>query len=258
LVSASMLVVEYRTFCELRDAEQDAPRQRAFTHDGGFSRAAEHDQPFPLVAKLGKWSDEEDEGLWEQSTDAGSGLLDDKSCCASTADASEADCQSLPGPPGFHAVATLAVPPGMHAATEGRTTLRLLNLPSSMCRDDLVCWLQAHGFSAGTHFDFVFVPMDAAGVSSCGHAIINMGSPHHAETLLRRLQGFHNWSCGSTEVLEIVWNVEEQGLSRLVERLRNSSVMHMRVPDICKPCVFSWMGRVQFPKPTRRIRYQQK
>jgi hypothetical protein len=57
-------------------------------------------------------------------------------------------------------------------------------------------------------------------------------------------------------VLEIVWNAQEQGLNRLVERLRNSSVMHMRVPDICKPCMFSQMGRVQFPKPTRRIRCQ--
>jgi hypothetical protein len=253
-----MLVVEYRTFWELQAVAQDVPRARAFSHDGCLSRVVEHKHPFPLVSKLGKWSDEEEEGLSDQSTDAGSHSIDDKSCCASTADASEAGCQSLAGPPGFHAVGALAGPPGVHAAADCRTTLRFLNLPSSMCRDDVVCWLQTQGFSAGTDFDLVFVPMDEAGTSSLGHAIVNMGAPHLAETLLRRLQGFHNWACGSTEVLEIVWNDEEQGLSKLVERLRNSRVMHTRVPDICKPCVFSQAGRVQFPKPTRRIRYQQK
>jgi hypothetical protein len=253
-----MLVVEYRTFLELEAAEQDVLRTRGFTHDGCLSRATEHENPFPLLSKLGKWSDEDDEGLSDQSTDVGSRFIDDKSYCASTADASETNSRTLAGPPGFHAVAPLSGPPGMHAAADCRTTLRLLNLPSSMCRDDVVCWLQMQGFTAGMDFDFVFVPMDATGASSLGHAIVNMCSSHHAESLLQRLQGFHSWPCGSTEVLEIVWNDQEQGLNRLVERLRNSGVMHMRVPDICKPCVFSQMGRVQFPKPTRRIRYQQK
>jgi hypothetical protein len=252
-----MLVVECRTFWELEAAEQGLLRARAFTYDGCLSRVlTEQETPFPLVSKLGKWSDEEDEGLWDQSTDAGSHLIDDNSCCASTADASETDGQTLAGPPGFHALAPLSLPPGVHAVSDCRTTLRLVNLPSGMCRDDVVCWLQTQGFSAGVDFDFVFVPMDTAGVSSLGHAIINMCTPHQAEGLLRRLQGFHSWACGSTEVLEIVWNAQEQGLNRLVERLRNSSVMHMRVPDICKPCMFSQMGRVQFPKPTRRIRCQ--
>ena len=77
-----------------------------------------------------------------------------------------------------------------------------------------------------SYFDFVFVPMDATGAVGLGHGIVNMCSSHHAESLLRRLQGFHNWACGSTDVLEIVWNEQEQGLNRLVERLRNSSVMH--------------------------------
>lgn len=253
-----MMVVEYRTFWELEAVGQDMLRTRAFSHDGCLSRVVEHEHPFPLVSKLGKWSDEEDEALSDQSTEAG-GRFMDTSCCASTTDASETECQTLAGPPGVHAVPTLFGPPGMHAApADCRTTLRLLNLPSSMCRDDVVCWLHAQGFSAGMDFDFVFIPTDANGASSAGHAIVNMCTPHHAESLLRRLQGFHSWACGSTEVLEIVWNAEEQGLNRLVERLRNSSVMHTRVPDICKPCMFSRMGRVQFPKPTRRIRYQQK
>jgi hypothetical protein len=39
-----------------------------------------------------------------------------------------------------------------------------------------------------------------------------------------------------------------------VERLRNSPVMHERVPEVYKPALFVNGLAVSFPAPTRRIR----
>lgn len=63
-----------------------------------------------LVSKLGKWSAQGDEGLSDQSTDAGSYFIEKKSCCPSTADASETDCQTFAGQLAFHAVTPLSGP----------------------------------------------------------------------------------------------------------------------------------------------------
>merc|ERR1739848_721980 len=100
-----------------------------------------------------------------------------------------------------------------------------------MSREDVLAWLSKQGFHAGTHFDFLYVQMDLEGKMGAGQAIVNMCSMACAECLLQNLQGFQDWSCG--DVLEVLWNAE-QGYSRLVERFRNSRVMHRAVDDSCK------------------------
>jgi hypothetical protein len=247
-----MLAIEHKTFWELAAVSlDDSLRARAMSHDGVVSVPVELAGDFVSCSKLGKWSDEE-ESIYDQSTECNDEQL--SSCGDSTAESLDTCSPSMP--PGMFA-APLAMPPGVHLAAAGRTTLRLLNLPVEMTRDDLVRWLQAQGFLAGMDFDFIFVAMDAAGTQSLGSAIVNMRTAQQAERALRELQGFHAWACGSSDVLEVVWHSSEQGLGRLVERFRNSRVMHLRVADLCKPAIFSEQGRTEFPKPTRRIRFVQ-
>jgi len=52
----------------------------------------------------------------------------------------------------------------------------------------------------------------------------------------------------------VVWNDKCQGLSELVERYRNSPVMHASVPQECKPVIFLNGRTVKFPEPTQQIK----
>lgn len=216
---------------------------------------AEHD--CNASKRHAKWSDEDPEE-WDQSTEAGS-LLSDGKCFSATSDGdSSEDLPLVPSmPPGAHLLCSALPPmspPGVHMASEqeAKTTLRLLNLPSHMSRDDILEWLSQQGFQPGLHFDFLYTQADLDGRTDVAQTLINLCSPALAEAMLRQLQGFHDWPCGN--VLEVLWN-NEHGQTRLVARFRNSPVMHRSVADICRPVLFSRHGlQVEFPKLTRRVR----
>jgi len=46
-----------------------------------------------------------------------------------------------------------------------------------------------------------------------------------------------------------------QGLKANVQRYRNSPLMHHKVPDWCKPMVFSDGVRIEYPAPKKPIKY---
>lgn len=50
------------------------------------------------------------------------------------------------------------------------------------------------------------------------------------------------------------WSEPLQGLQDLIERYRNSPVMHHSVPEECKPLYFRRGRPVAFPAPTRPLR----
>lgn len=185
--------------------------------------------------------------------------MSDEKLLSSTSDGDFSEDQPLVSsmPPGAHlthSVSCLMSPPGVHVASrqDAKTTLKLLNLPGHMSRDDVLNWLSQQGFQAGFHFDFLYAQTNLHGKADIGQTLINLCSPALAEAMLRQLQGFHDWPCGN--VLEVLWN-DAHGQGRLVERFRNSRVMHGSVADICRPAMFSPQGlRVDFPKPTRRVR----
>jgi len=214
-----------------------------------------------VAERHNKWSDEDEEEWDAASTEAGSSPSYQK-LLSTTSDGDSFENLSLTPsmPPGVHvsvSASSLATPPGVHVAPpamqEAKTTLKLLNLPASMSRDDVVNLLSQQGFQAGLHFDFLYAQGGLERKADVAQALINLRTPALAETMLQQLQGFQDWPCGN--VIEVLWNTV-QGLSRLIERFRNSRVMHKSVAELCKPVLFSHRGDlVDFPKPTQRIRH---
>merc|ERR1719350_2632681 len=92
-------------------------------------------------------------------------------------------------------------------------------------------------------------------MSSLTHAFVNLITAEDAARVREHFEGFTSWnvpSCQSS--CHVVWNDKHQGLAALVERYRNSPVMHESVPETCKPILLC-NGRItQFPSPTQRIK----
>jgi hypothetical protein len=137
---------------------------------------------------------------------------------------------------------------------ESRTTVLLRRLPASFTRSDLLEVLDSEGFK--DCYDFVYMPVDFVKWSSFGYAFINLASHEEALRMWQHFDGFTAWpSHGDAKgrACEVAWSKPLQGLTALVERYRNSPVMHEDMPDYIKPVVFSNGQKVEFPSPTEEI-----
>merc|ERR1719512_154788 len=133
-----------------------------------------------------------------------------------------------------------------------RTTVMLRNLPSGFTRRMLLEFLDAQGFAG--RYDFAYLPFSFETMTSLTHAFVNMVGPADADRLRDHLEGFSSWGTPSDSVCSVVWNDKSQGLSELVERYRNSPVMHDGIPEECKPVIFRNGKKVKFPAPTQKIK----
>jgi hypothetical protein len=133
------------------------------------------------------------------------------------------------------------------------TTLMLSGLPAEYTRVKLVQTLCQEGF---VHmYDFAFVPMDLRTRTGNGFALVNFRSHSDACRALVHFDGFTRWSVESSQVCEASWSKFLQGTEALIERHRNSPIMHEAVPDVYKPAMYDSSGNeVAFPEPTKRIR----
>jgi RNA recognition motif-containing protein len=137
---------------------------------------------------------------------------------------------------------------------ESRTTVLLRRLPTGFTRSDLLEVLDSEGFK--DCYDFVYMPVDFVKWSSFGYAFINVASHEEALRMWQHFDGFTAWpSHGDAKgrACEVAWSKPLQGLTALVERYRNSPVMHEEMPDDVKPVVFSSGQKVEFPAPTEEI-----
>merc|ERR1712050_376422 len=92
-------------------------------------------------------------------------------------------------------------------------------------------------------------------MGSCfGYAFINMVEPRDAERLVDHFQGFDRWPEADTKRAVVHLSEALQGLEELVERYRNSALMHPKVLDELRPAVYHRGARVPFPKPTAPVR----
>jgi len=133
-----------------------------------------------------------------------------------------------------------------------RTTVMLRNLPDGFTREGLLHLLDSEGFAG--KYDFAYLPVDFDTLTGLNHAFVNLVSPAEAERLREHLEGFSGWAVQSDNVCSVAWNDRQQGLPALVERYRNSPVMHETVPDACKPVIILSGRRAQFPPPTQKIK----
>lgn len=131
------------------------------------------------------------------------------------------------------------------------TTVMLKNLPEEYSREMLMDTLSSRGFSG--LFDFVYAPMDFGKRSTFGYVFINFVTPEAADLFLLHFQDFNDWSVPSDRYADVDWS-DRQGLEGLIDRYRNSPLMHSSVPDEAKPIMLKNGARVDFPAPTQAVK----
>jgi len=133
-----------------------------------------------------------------------------------------------------------------------RTTVMLRDLPDGFTRAALLRLLDSQGFQG--KYDFAYLPVDFDTLQGLKHAFVNLVTSEDADALRERLEGFSCWEVPSESACRVAWNDRQQGLMALVERYRNSPVMHENVPDEAKPVIVIGGRRAQFPPPTQKIK----
>jgi len=123
-----------------------------------------------------------------------------------------------------------------------RTTLVLRKLPKNENLSSMLAMLDKAGLKG--LYDFVYLPMDFKKGKVFGHLIVNFVSNESAEQA-----NFHFAGAGAT----IEWSEQHQGLDALIQRYRNSPIMHPTMPEASKPLIFSEGFVVPFPAPTEEI-----
>jgi len=172
--------------------------------------------------------------------------------------------------------------------TEPSTTVMLRNLPQYFTRASLLELIDEAGFFGS--YDFVYLPTDFNSQAGLGYAFVNLMGSDAAARFWAHFDNFSAWPLESAKVLDaftpstvvspsspsgdlssidpgatpesaitqvccLGWSRPHQGLSALIERYRNSPVMHESLPDECKPMVFVNGARVSFPPPTRHVKW---
>jgi hypothetical protein len=127
----------------------------------------------------------------------------------------------------------------------------LRNLPERFSRADMLHLLDSKGFHG--LYDFVYLPFDFDTLASLRYAFVNMVTPSDTEHLWEVFDGFSDWPSPCENVCALAWNEKQQGLPALLERYRNSPVMHGTVPDEAKPLILRDGEEVPFPAPTRLV-----
>jgi hypothetical protein len=123
-----------------------------------------------------------------------------------------------------------------------RTTLVLRKLPKNETRASLLDTLDKAGLNG--LYDFVYLPMDFKKGKVFGHAIINFTTNESAVGASAHFAGK-----GAT----IEWSDSHQGFDALIQRYRNSPIMHETMPEASKPLIFEDGLVVPFPSPTEEI-----
>jgi len=129
-----------------------------------------------------------------------------------------------------------------------RTTLMFRNLPEGMARCELEDLLDAEGFA--TRYDFLYMPANLGTKACFGYAFINMVTPGDARAFIEHFQGFQAWQAASEKRAAVHMSEELQGLEAMIERYRNSPLMHSSVSDVLRPVIYCGGRRAPFPGPT--------
>jgi len=140
---------------------------------------------------------------------------------------------------------------GEPAENPGNTVM-FYNLPEGISRTVLEQLLDREGF--GRSYDFVYLPAQFATGFAFGYAFINIVSDSEAMRFRQHFQDFTRWPYLSNKQGTVQTSETLQGLDALVERYRNSPLMHPSVPDEMRPAVYSDGVRACFPPPTVVLR----
>lgn len=153
---------------------------------------------------------------------------------------------------GKHVLTTQMAGDACFAEGVAKTTIILRNLPREFKRSNLIEILEDEGFEGS--YDLVYVPMDFNGDCSLGYAFVNFISEGDASRCWVTFDGFSEWGVPCEQACEVLWSNPHQGLDALIERYRNSPVMHGSMPEEWKPAYFVDGTQVLFPAPTKEIK----
>jgi hypothetical protein len=126
------------------------------------------------------------------------------------------------------------------------------NLPDGLTRDNLKRLLDIRGLAG--RYNFLYMPFDFDSLANLKHAFVNMVSPADVERIWALFEGFSGWPVPSSNRCGLAWNNKQQGLDDLIDRYRNSPVMHRSVLDQCKPLLLHDGIPVPFPPPTQPLK----
>lgn len=127
-----------------------------------------------------------------------------------------------------------------------RTTLVFRKLPANVTRTSLLEMLDTAGLKG--LYDFVYLPMDFKKGKVFGYAIVNFIANSWAEQASAHFGG-----AGAN----VDWSHSHQGFQDLIQRYRDSAIMHASMPEISKPMIFSNGVVTAFPCPTTNIKSPQ-
>jgi len=124
-----------------------------------------------------------------------------------------------------------------------RTTLVFRKLPADVSRTSLLEMLDEGGLRG--LYDFVYLPMDFKKGKVFGYAIVNFIDHACAEQATVHFGGAD---------ANIDWSDSHQGVDELIQRYRDSPIMHSSMPETCKPIIFSHGAPASFPLPTKNVK----
>ncbi|CAK0880969.1 unnamed protein product [Prorocentrum cordatum] len=141
-------------------------------------------------------------------------------------------------------------------ADEGRALVMLHAIPDEWTRATVVDFLHCRG--AEGRYNFVYLPMDFSRGRCLGYALVNFCEAADAAKLLQDMSGELPSEAPAAGVAgaspRATWNEPSYSVEELVEKYRNSPVMHSTVPEEFKPLLFEKGRRLAFPPPTKAIR----
>jgi RNA recognition motif-containing protein len=105
----------------------------------------------------------------------------------------------------------------------------------------------------GGVYNFVYVPFDFKKSVAFRYGFVNFEQHEQALRAMSVLDGFSGWVVDGEQGCEVEWSGAQQNLHALIERYRNSSVMHVSVPEVYKPLLLARGVRVAFPAPTQAV-----
>eukprot|EP00928_Gymnodinium_smaydae_P096045 TRINITY_DN8394_c0_g3_i1.p1 TRINITY_DN8394_c0_g3~~TRINITY_DN8394_c0_g3_i1.p1 ORF type:complete len:617 (-),score=74.65 TRINITY_DN8394_c0_g3_i1:193-2043(-) len=134
--------------------------------------------------------------------------------------------------------------------TKPITTVVFNGLRKTCTREELVEFLNIQGFDA--LYDFVHLPLDFSDGRCLGHAIVNFVDTEVANEFITINHGNEGDVFDST--CNATLSYKHNGAEELIERYRNSPVMHHSVSRSFAPLIFENGERVPFPEPTQAIK----
>jgi len=132
------------------------------------------------------------------------------------------------------------------------TTVMLQNIPGSYNRDMVVTLLDTAGLKG--IYNFLYLPLKFSTGSCLGYIFVNFVTIDAVRHCWKSFQGFKQWIVPSDLACEVSLDTKHRGYDDLIERYRNSPIMHHTVADEAKPVVFYRGVRVPFPAPTKTLR----